>query len=416
MMPTKKFITKLFRLKGLLKVVDVSFKNRGKLLEIYVKPDKNGCRCPECDRRGKIVRIQNKGRKWKDLCVNGIKVIFIYRPKEIVCETHGRVQENIPWSDPFSRNTLRFEYALLYYCKQMTQKSVCEILKISSSTLSDILHRIVTRERSNSKIRGLKFIGADEISYKKGHKYATIVYDLETSAVVWAGKGKGSETLETFLKENLSQYQRDQVQIVCCDMGESYISAFKKNLPNAQLVLDRFHIVKALNEAMDEVRKDEWRRVSKGDKKFYKGLRWMLFRSSANRSRKESTTIQELKKSNNRIYRAWLLKDEFEAFWDYTYRGSAEKYLKSWITRALKSRIEPMRRVANTLKKYSQEILAFIDTRITNAKAEGVNRIIKIVKNRASGFRTLEAFIDLIYLVIGNVDIPSRIPKRFHII
>jgi transposase len=139
----------------------------------------------------------------------------------------------------------------------MTQKAGAELLKIPKSTFSDLLHRLVSRVRNGHKIRGLTVLGVDEIAYCRGHKYASVICDLERSKVVWIGAGKGSKTLEDFLKNYLSEYQRHQIKYACCDMAFAYTSVIKRVLKNATLIIDRFHVVKALNEAMDEVRKEE---------------------------------------------------------------------------------------------------------------------------------------------------------------
>lgn len=415
-MNTSKFICKLFRFKKILKVIDFQFGDRNRTLTIVVKPYKNGCRCPQCGLRGQIVCQTKIQRKWKDIPVHGIEVLLLYAAKEILCPTHGRVQEEIPWADSFARVSYRFEYALLRFGQQMTQKAAAALLHIPKSTISDLIHGIVNRERADHKIRNLTHMGVDEISYCKGHKYATIIYDLKRSKVVWVGAGKGGETLETFLNNKLSEYQRSKIQFACCDMAQSYISIIEKWLNNTTLVIDRFHVVKALNEAMDEVRKEEWRNVAKKEKGVLKGIRWILFRNSYTRTKGNTRTINKLRNANNRIYRAWVLKDEFEHFWDYAYTGSAETFLKKWTTKALKSRLQPLRKFVGTLRKLQRHILPFIKTRLTNAKAEGINRILKIVKNRASGFRNLETFSDMIYLTIGDLDIPNQIPARFHTI
>ena len=298
----------------------------------------------------------------------------------------------------------------------MTQKAAAMLLHIAASTLSDLLHRAVTRARENHRIRDLKTIGIDEISYCKRHKYATIVYDLKKARVVWVGKGKGRETIDQFFTEALSDYQKRHIRWATCDMSRAYISAIEAHCPKVTLVLDRFHIVKALNEAVDEVRKQQWRQASADERKALKGLRWLLFKHSSKRSSKDTRILNALNKGNRRIHRAWVLKDEFEHFWDYKATWAAERFLKRWTTTALKSRLQPMRDFVKTIRKHSHRILPYVGSRLTNAIAEGVNRIIKIVKNRASGFRHLNAFSDMIYLTVGDVDIPGQIPQRFRAI
>jgi len=323
------------------------------------------------------------------------------------------VQEDIPWAEGYARITYRFEYSMLVYCQIMTQKAAAKILHVPDSTLSDMLHRTITRIRDGHRIRGLKCIGIDEISYCKGHKYATIVYDLDRSCVVWVGQGKGRETIDIFFNEVLSDYQKSKIKWACCDMSETYIGAIEDHCSNAILVLDRFHIVKALNEAVDEVRKEQWRKASVDERKALKGLRWLLFKHSSKRSKKDSRILNALHKGNRRIHRAWVLKDEFEQFWDYKAPWAAERFLKRWMTTALKSRIEPIRKFVQTIKKHIGRIIPFIGSRLTNAIGEGLNRIIRIVKNRASGFRRLYAFIDMIFLTVGDLDIPAQIPAKF---
>ena len=413
-MTVNKFIKKLLRLKD-LRVSQFEFQERKKILHLWVKPDKNGCQCPKCNRRCPIFRLMPI-RNWIDLPAYGYKILFWYQPKEIVCPTHGRVQEVIPWADAYARVTYRFEYAMLIYCQIMTQKVAAQLLKIPNSTLSDILHRSINRIRDGHRIRGLKSIGVDEISYCKGHKYATIVYDLDRSCVVWVGKGKGRETIDSFFNEQLSQYQKSQIQLASCDMSKTYINAIEHHCPNVTLVLDRFHIVKALNAAVDDVRKEQWRDASADERKSLKGLRWLLFKHSSNRSEEDTDILKNLSRANRRIHRAWILKDEFEQLWDFTKISKAKEFLKGWITTALKSRLQPIRQFVQTIREHIDRIVPFVETHLTNAKAEGLNRIIKIVKNRASGFRTLEAFTDLILLTVGDLNIPDQISKRFRTI
>ncbi len=227
-MTSMKFIKKLLKLKGLL-VTCFSFQHRAKEFHLWVKPHKNGCRCPECGRRCKIKHIQQEARRWRDVRVCGWTVIFLYCPKEIICPTHGRIQEEIPWAARLARVTYRTEYLVLTYSKLMTQKAAAVLLGIPSSTFSDILHRTITGIRDGHRIRGLKSIGIDEVSYHKGNKYITVVYDLERSRVVWVGEGKGRSTIDRFFEEELSKYQKEQIKWACCDMSETYIGAIRDN-------------------------------------------------------------------------------------------------------------------------------------------------------------------------------------------
>lgn len=408
-----KLIQKLLNCNGLV-VSDYDFCDTDQTLHLWIKPHKNGCRCPDCGRRCTIVTNANrKERLWTDLPLGEWKVVFHYCPHEITCPTHGRRQEQIPWAEAFSRVTKRFEFQMLCFAREMTLSAVAGLLKIPLSTLSDILHRCVERERRDHEIEELSFLGIDEISYEKGRKFATIVYDLERSKVVWIGKGKGRETIDHFFINVLGKEKASKVRVASCDMAEAYVGAIEHHCNNASLVLDRFHVVKAANDAVDEVRKEAWRSMGKEERRASRGLRWLLYRHSKTRTATDTRTLNELRKANNRIYRAWVLKDEFQRVWDYRYRKRAEDFLQAWITRALRSRIEPMKKFALTVRKHFHRITVFSVTKITNAVAEGLNRIIKILKNRASGFQSLKVYSDMIFLKVGDLDIPAQISEEF---
>lgn len=410
-MTHSKLLSTLLRLKE-LRITGFQFKRRDKELHLAVKPYKNGCRCPHCGRRGRITRQASQCRSWEDITILGMRLLLWYAPKEIDCPTHGRLQEQIPWARAYSRITYRLEFRICALCQIMTQKAAAAILALPTSTLSDLLHRIITRVREGHSIRGLVTLGVDEIAYCKGRKFATIVYDLERACVVWVGPGKGCETIDRFFREALSEGQRRRIRWASCDMSRAYIEAIKEHCPNATLVIDRFHIVKALNGAVDEVRKEEWRQLGPDERKAIKGLRWLLGMHSRNRTKSHTRFLNRLRNSNRRIHRAWVLKDEFEHFWNYRYPAVAKRFLKRWMTAALKSRIPSMRAFVGTLRNHFDNIVTFIKRPLTNAVGEGINRIIKIVKNRASGFRNLDSFTDLIFLTVGDLDIPAQIPSK----
>ena len=373
-MTINKFIQKAYHLKG-LRVRGYEFRNYGKELLLYVVPYENGCRCPQCNRRCEILNKNTELREWRDLFVSGVTIFFTYMPREINCPTHGRVQEDIPWAGQYYRISYRLEYLILTLAQMMPQKAAARTLNMPKSTFSDLLHRSIKNRRKGHKIRNLKSIGIDEISYCKGKKYATVVYDIDKGQVLWVSKGKGRETIDKFFDNELSEYQIMNIQNASCDMAPTYVGAITDYCKNATLVIDKFHIVKALNDAVDELRKEEWRLLEGDEKKSMKGLRWLLFKHSKNRTKGQTRFLNKLKKSNRRIHRAWTLKDEFEAFWDYTYVGSAENFLRAWITAVKRSRLESLKNfVVNTLEKHWDNIISYIGTHITNAVAEGVNR------------------------------------------
>jgi transposase len=410
---TNKLLLSLLGFKNLLITGHELLPRKG-VLWLAVKPHKNGACCPKCGRRGKLLKRSSKGaerdpRTWRDLPVGGLSVAITYRPREIICQTHGRIQEDIPWAAPHSRSTLRTDFQVLRHCKVMTQKEAASQLGLPASTLAEMLHRCVKRYRKGHKLRGLKNLGIDEISYKRGHRYLTIVYDLDRRQVVWVGKGKGRKTIDYFFNEVMSAGQRKRVQTACCDMSRTYIGAIEDHLPEALLVIDRFHVIKELNNAVDETRKEVWRTASKAERKGLKGLRFILLKNRKNRTRREHKIMAEITRTQRQVARACELKDELAHFWTYSYIGSAEKFLKGWKKRAKLSRIEPLKKFARTLENHWEGVMASM-TGITNAVAEGLNRVIRMTKNRASGYRSTDNFANMIYLIIGDLDLPEQIP------
>lgn len=408
-----KLLRKVLGFKNLI-ITTHDLRPRKGLLSLWVKPYKNGACCPKCHRRCNLItrgHPQRAQRTWRDVPVGGFSVALHYAPHEVLCPTHGRIQEDIPWAAPKSRVTYRLEYQLLRYCTVMTQKEAAALLGIPQSTAADILHRIIARYRKGHKIRGVKRIAIDEISYKKGHRYLTVVYDLERHCVLWVGEGKGRSTIDTFFTEVLSKGQRSRIVAASSDMSNAYMGAIKEHLPNAVLVLDRFHIMKSLNDAVDQVRKEERAKADAEARKTLKGLRFILLKNPKHRTASERKTLAALERSNRRIYRACILKDEISHFWEYTYLGSAAKFLDRWCTRTLLSRLEPMRKFVRTLRRHWDGVFASISG-ITSAVAEGINRVLRMAKNRASGFRSTDNFINIIHLVAGDLDFPAQIPPQ----
>lgn len=411
-----KGIAKILGFKDILRIQSFDLNEQTGILHLFVKPYKNGCRCSKCGRRGKKIASSTRtSRQWSDLNSCGSKIVLHYKPNEIRCPTHGRIQESIPWAAPNATVTYRFEYQLLRLAATMPQKQVADLMKMNPSTLSGILHRSIERHRNGHQIKGLKRIGIDEISYKKGHKYLTVVYDLDRSCVVWIGKGKGRDTIDEFFENTLSKRQCAAIVEGCCDMSEAYVGAIEDHCKNARLVIDRFHVAKALNAAMDEVRKEEWREANGEERQALKGLRWILFKHHGNRTKGDTRKLNALKKSNRRIHRAWVLKDEFNLVWEYSYRGAAEKFLKGWCTSALRSRLEPLRKFVATVRRHQERILSFVGSGASNAIAEGINRVIRQIKNWASGFRNIDHFMNLIFLRKGDLDIAAQIDEQHRI-
>ena len=259
----------------------------------------------------------------------GMRVLLWYAPKEIRCPTHGRVQEDIPWAPANARITYRLEWRICALCQTMTQKAAAAILVLPTSTLSNLLHRVITRVRVGHRIRGVTTLGVDEISFCKGRKFATLVYDLDRARVLWVGRGKGRETIDRFFTECLSTGQKARITWASCDMSPTYTGAIREHCPNATLVIDRFHVVKALNEAVDEVRTEQWRALDAQGRKAIKGLRWLLSMHSSHRTKGHTRFLNSLRTVSVRSTHVSLgtaVRDPFDA------HGCGSEGRTRWLT------------------------------------------------------------------------------------
>ena len=208
-----------------MKVTDLKFLDHGRELHLTVKPYKNGCRCPQCKRWARIVASPGLRRSWEDLTLIGIKILLWLCPREIECPMHGRLQELISRVARHARITDRLRSRTSMLCRYMTQKAAAEILHVGRSTASDLLDRIITARRDRLRIRGIRSLGADEISYCKGCKFVALVYGLERDRAVWVGPGEGRQTIDQFFTDALSEQQRHQSRWASCEGSRAYIDA-----------------------------------------------------------------------------------------------------------------------------------------------------------------------------------------------
>ena len=322
----------ILRLKG-LKITHFRFMHRTTELHLAVKPYKNGCRCPDCGRRGRIVCQTTEFRRWEDVAVMGLRVVLWYAPKEIQCPTHGRVQEEIPWAPPHARVTYRLEWRLCALCQIMTQKAAAEILRLPTSTLSNLLHRVITRVRHGHTIRGLTTLGVDEISYCKGRTVRHPRLRPGPGACRVGRSGQGPRHHRSLL-QRLAEPGVDRKapgrMLPVGDMSPAYIAATPSQhhvAPRVTLIIDRFHLVKALRPGRrtrsHDRRSQRAARARRGGRPSRR-LRWLLSRAlptSDSRANPVPQQPAELQ-SGASIVRG---SQGVRHFWDYRYPASANE-------------------------------------------------------------------------------------------
>ena len=377
-------------------------------VEILVRRRSNAKpRCPEC-RRVLGGEIREHRRRWRHLNIVRTRSYLSCTVREGFCPRHGRRVEMVPWAFPGARFTKAFDYQVASLVQVADKSAAARMFQVTWRTVGRMVTRVVESELPKDRLEDLTYIGIDETSYKRGHRYLTVVCNLATGRVVWLGEGKSAETLGTFFDE-LGVDRCREVEVVCMDMSAAYTKAVHDRAPNAAIVYDKFHVVKLLLDAIDEVRREEVRGLEGEAKKALKGTRFALLRNPKHRTPKDEESIRQVKKTNRRLARAYELRVDFEELWKIEDPDEAEDFVKSWTRDALKSRLDPLRRFATTVRGHAEGILAhFHYWRATSAQMEGTNNKIKLAIHKAFGFRSIEALMAMVYLCCGGLTLVGR--------
>ena len=372
-------------------------------LVVDVAPTWRVPRCGNC--KAKVhACYDGRQRRWRHLDLGGIKTFVRYRMRRVSCETCGVVVEHVPWAQPGSRFTNPMEAQIAYHAQRTDQTTVVEMLRVAWRTVGGVVERYVRRheERVGDPLDGLRLIGVDELSYRRHHEYVTTVVDHERGVVVWASEGKSAETLNEFF-EALGPERSAKLEAVTIDMSGAYIKAVTEASTNAQIVFDRFHVQRLAHDALDEVRRDEVRKASASEKKSLKKTRWALQKNPWNLTRFEREKLAMLERRNTPIYRAYLLKEALVAILDRRQVNVAETKLDEWLAWARRSKLDPFVRLAKTIDKHRDGILAYVRTRLNNGRVEGLNSKARVITRRAFGFHSAASLIAMLFLCCGGV-------------
>lgn len=344
-------------------------------------------------------------RQWRHLNTCQLQTFVEARVPRLKYKS-GRVEEaHVPWAERFSRVTRQMEVFVIELMKVARSiKQVAELLELEWRTINKIIHRAVERGMKRRRDEPLVYVGMDEKSIGSGHRYASVLSDLAGSRVLDLVEGHKLENAEALLK-TLTAEQRQGVKAAAMDMWAAYISATGQLLPNADVVHDRFHVSKLLNDAVDSVRRAEHKRLlAQGDDRL-KGSKYKWLRHWRDKRCAEAVEFRALYCAELKTSRAWALKESFVGFWQYRSEPCARKFFKEWTARAARSRLVPMKRVARTLRKYSVGILNYTRHRITNAAAEGFNSMLKAISADARGFRSFANYRERILFYCGGLDL-----------
>jgi len=286
----------------------------------------------------------------------------------------------------------------------MTISDVRAVTGLDWKTVKDIDKHYIKKRLVGLQNITPRRLGIDEIAYEKGHKYLTVVRDLDLNRVIWIGLKRRKETLDTFFTILEKEKQR-LITVVVLDMWDPYITSVRQHCPNADIVIDKFHIIRKVNEAVDTIRKQEFAQAKKEERIQMKRKRFIILKRGKNLTESQQEKLQELMENNERLYKAYLLKEQISDIFDEQEYDTALKRLANWIENVNHSDITPFKKVIKTLRRYAYGVNNYFKYHITNAGSEGFNTKINIIRRKAYGFWDLEYFMLKIFQSCGVMKI-----------
>lgn len=362
--------------------------------------------CPTC---GKELACFDHApeRVWRHLDTCQLKTLLHARVPRVDCPQHGVLQAKVPWAEPRSRFTLLMERMILDVIGACsTIAGACLVMRTSWEEAWGVMARAVERGLARKQERVIPHLGVDEKAFKKGHSYMTVVCDLDRSTVEHVADDRKIESLEGYF-QGLTPRQREGIEAVAMDMWEPYVQATLRSLPLAaeKIVFDRFHVLKQMNEAVDQVRRREHRELMAEGDETLKGTKHLWLYAERNLPDKHKPALAQLRRLNLKVGRAWALKETLGHLWRYSSEGWARRFFKGWYGWARRSALEPVKKVALMIKSRLDQVVGYHRHHVTNGVAEGLNSKIMTIKRKACGFRNRQNFKTAIFFHCGGLEL-----------
>ena len=380
-------------------------------IEVQIEARKNGR--PICSGCGKIRPGCDRlpERRFEFVPLWGIAVYFVYAMRRVECPECGRIVEKVPWCDGKNRLTTTYRWFLAGWAKRLSWQEVARAFHTTWQNVFRSVKHAVSWGLAHRDVSSIEAIGVDEIQWQRGHRYLTLVYQIEDGMkrLLWVAKERTEESLRGFF-QMLTDEVREAICFVCSDMWQPYLNVIAEQVKQAVHVLDRFHIMKNINSAIDEVRRAEANRLKEdGYEPVLKHSRWCLLKRPENLTEKQTVKLAELLQYNLKSVRSYLLREDFQRFWEYAKPGWAAKFLDQWCTRTMRSKIEPMKKVARSLREHRHLILNWFRAKgtVSSGTVEGFNNKAKLTIRKSYGFRTFEAAKTALYHNLGALPEPE---------
>jgi transposase len=350
-------------------------------------------RCSGCGRM--VTKVHDVTFRWvRDLTILDAETWLWLGRVRVACSHCGPKLEALDWLAPYSRLTRRLAENVVRLCRVLPIKHVADYFHLTWDTVKATDKAYLEENLGPVDLSGVEQIVMDEFAIHKGHRYATVIVDASNKRVLWVGRGNGREDIRPFF-EQLGSEGRRRLKAVAMDMNGAYEEEVRYQCPLVEIVFDLFHVVaKYGREVVDRVRVDEANRLrdDRPARKVLKGARWLLLRNRENVEREDRVKLNELLQANRKLATVYILKDDLKQLWDYVYAGAARRFWEQWYSRAMHSRIEPLKKFARRLKEYLPGILAHCRWPLHTSLLEGINNKIKVIKRMAYGYRDDDYF------------------------
>ena len=383
-----------------------------KSIEISVRPRKGSVAvCSRCHQPAPGYD-QLAERRFEFIPLWGFFVFLLYAMRRVDCRRcAGVVVEEVPWGDGKRTLTKAYMLFLARWARRLSWKETAEAFRTSWEKVFDAVEHVVTWGLEHRTLGQIDAIGVDEIQYAKGHKYLTLVYqiDIGITRLLWVGQERTIESFQQFFTM-IGEQIASKIVFVCSDMWEPYLKVVRQKCSQALHILDRFHIVAKMNQALDEVRAEESRRMKReGQSPVLRKSRWLLLKRPNNLIGEQRFRLRDLLRYNLKTVRAYLLKEVFQQLWDYNSPTWAGKFLDAWCQQVMRSHIEPMKKIARSLRQHRELILNYFwgAKLISSGVVEGLNNKAKVTMRKSYGFRTFRVLELALYHSLGKLPEPN---------
>jgi transposase len=399
---------------GAVVVEDVYCGDQGEVVVAARPRARERDRCGVCRRRCPGFDLGEGVRRWRALDLGSTLAYVEGEAPRVSCPEHGVVVCAVPWARHPSRFTRAFEDQVAWLAVHCSKSATAELMRIAWRTVGSIIERVVAdRGRHVDLLTGLKRIGIDEISHRRGQRYITVVIDHDTGRLVWAAPGRDKATVHAFF-DALGEQRCEQIGLVSADMAAWIAGPVSERLPNAVLCIDAFHVVQGATDALDQVRRDVWNQARKDGQDQLahrlKGARYALWKNPEKLTSRQQAKLADIQQTNKRLYRAYLLKEQLRQIYQLP-AETAIVLLDRWIAWAKRCRLPSFVKLAKTIVAQRPGIVAAIEHDLSNARVEATNTTIRLITRRAYGFHTPEALIALAKLRLSGLcpPLPGRV-------